>query len=158
MRTWVDASTLIALDAVGEIDLLRDLVGRVAITKEVSREVFRGRESAALRDGRERWIEVVKVRGDRGRWERLGLGAGEASLFLTPKGDHLVLDEIPARTVAEAEGRDYVGLLGLLLGGVEASTLTASRAREILTKLARSSFRMSTDLYGEVLRQLGDED
>src|SRR5687767_5139972 len=99
MRTWVDASTLIALDALGEIDLLRDLVGRVAITKEVSREDFRGRESVALRDGRGRWIEIVEVRGDRGRWERLGLGTGEASLFVAPKGDRLVLDEISARIV-----------------------------------------------------------
>src|SRR5687767_5878532 len=158
MRTWVDASTLIALDAMGEIELLRDLVGRVAITKEVSREDFRGRESAALRDGRGRWIEIVEVRRDRGRWERLGLGTGEASLFLAPKGDRLGLDEISARIVAEAEGRDYVGLLGLLVGGVEAGAITASRAREVLEKLARSTFRMSSDLYGEVLRQLGDED
>ena len=81
------------------------------------------------------WIEVVSVRGDRKRWTPLGLGMGEASLFETPKGDRLILDEIPARTVAEAEGRDYTGLL---------------------EKLARSSFRMNADLYGEVLRRLGD--
>ena len=42
----------------------------------------------------------------------LGLGKGEASLFLTPQDDRLILDEPPARTVAESEGRVYVGLLG----------------------------------------------
>ena len=75
-------------------------------------------------------------------------------MFETPNGDRLILDEIPARTVAEAEGRDYAGLLGLLLAGAETGAIPASRAREILEKLARSSFRMSANLYAEVLRQL----
>ena len=154
MRTWVDASTLIALDAVGEIVVLRVLLGHVSITREIAEEVFEGRESSALQEARGSWIDVAPVRGDRARWTALGLGRGEASLFLTPEEDRLVLDELPARTVAEAEGRDYVGLLGLLLGGVDRGILSAARAREIVVKLARSSFRMSTDLYDEVLRGL----
>ena len=156
MRVWVTASTLIALESIGEVLVLRDLLGEIAITPPIADEVFTGRESKPLREARGSWIEVVPVRGDRKRWLALGLGIGEASLFETPKGDRLILDEIPARTVAEAEGRDYTGLLGLLLAGVEARAIPASRAREILEKLARSSFRMSADLYGEVLRRLGD--
>src|SRR2546428_1944039 len=122
----------------------------------IADEVFTGRESRPLREARGSWIEVVRVRGDRKRWTSLGLGIGEASLFETPKGDRLILDEIPARTVAEAEGGEYTGLLGLLLAGVEAGAIPAPRARGVLEKLARSSFRMSADLYGEVLRPLGD--
>jgi predicted nucleic acid-binding protein len=154
MRVWVDASTLIALESIGEIRVLRDLLGRIAITPSIAEEVFTGRESSPLREARGSWIEVVDVRGDRKRWTALGLGIGEASLFLTPKGDRLVLDESLARTVAEAEGREYTGLLGLLLAGVDAGTIPASRARDILEKLARSSFRMSADLYAEILRRL----
>src|SRR2546422_1342075 len=156
MRVWVDASTLIALESIGEVLVLRDLLGQIAITPSIADEVFAGRESQALREARGSWIEVVPVRGDRKRWIALGLGIGEASLFETPKGDRLILDGIPARPVAEAEGRESPGLLGLLLAGVEARAIPASRAREILEKLARSSFRMSADLYGEVLRRLGD--
>ena len=156
MRVWVDASTLIALESIGEVLVLRDLLGQIAITPPIADEVFTGRESQPLREARGSWIEVVPVRGDRKRWTSLGLGIGEASLFETSKGDRLILDEIPARTVAEAEGREYTGLLGLLLAGAETGAIPASRAREILEKLARSSFRMSADLYGEVLRRLGD--
>ena len=54
MRTWVDASAIIALDAVGEVDMLRDLLERVAITTQVAEEVFAGRESLALRNARGR--------------------------------------------------------------------------------------------------------
>src|SRR2546426_12566560 len=117
MRTWVDASTVIALDAIGEVALLRDLLGRITLTSEVAAEVFQGRESEALNQARGTWIQIVPVSGNRSRWEALGLGRGEASLFLTPGTDRLILDEVPARVVAESEGPSYVGLLGLLLGG-----------------------------------------
>src|SRR2546429_2352496 len=87
MRIWVDASTLIALESIGELLVLRDLLGRIAITPPIADEVFTGHESGHLREARGSWIEVVPVRGDRKRWTALGLGIGEASLFSTPKGD-----------------------------------------------------------------------
>lgn len=154
MRVWVDASTLIALDSIGEVLVLRDLLRRIAITPPIADEVFTGRESQTLREARGSWIEIVPARGDRGQWTALGLGIGEATLFQTQKQDRLILDEIPARTVAEAEGRGYSGLLGLLLTGVDAGAIPASRALKILEKLARSSFRMSAELYAEDRRQL----
>ncbi len=154
MHTWADASTLIDLDGIGEATLLRDLVGRVALTPEVAAEVFNGRESDGLRQARGTWIEIVPVTGDRRRWESLGLGKGEASLFLTPKDDRLILDEVPARVVAESEGRDYVGLLGLLLAGARARKIPHERARQILRRLVQSGFRVATDLYDEVGRDL----
>jgi predicted nucleic acid-binding protein len=154
MRTWVDASSLIALDTAGALGVLREILERVAITPEIEAEVFNGRESAELRESRGTWIEVRPCRGKRKRWEDLGLGSGEASLFLTPKRDRLVLDEVPARTVAEAEGREYVGLLGLLVAAVTSGKLTRDRAKEILRRLLRSGFRLSADLYDAVLRDL----
>src|SRR3989442_9631922 len=145
MRVWVDASTLIALESIGEVLVLRDLLGQIGIPPPIADEVFTGRESQPLREARGSWIEVVPVRGDRKRWTSLGLGIGEASLFETSKGDRLILDEIPARTVAEAEGREYTGLLRLLLDGVEARALPASRTREMLETLPPSSFRRTAD-------------
>src|SRR2546430_14955605 len=96
MRTWVDASTVIALDAIGEVPLLRDLLGRVTLTSEVVAEVFQGRESEALNQARRTWLEIVSVSGNRSRWESLGLGRGEASLFLPPGTNRLALHQAPA--------------------------------------------------------------
>ena len=156
MRTWVDASMIIALDSIGEVEILRELLGRVTVTKEVAREVITGKESQKLRDARRGWLEVREVAGARDRWRSLGLGRGEASMFLTPTGDRLVLDESPARTVAESEGRDYVGLLGLLLAGVDRGRVTVTRALDVVRRLLRSGFRVSTDLYDEVMHALDD--
>ncbi len=154
MRTWVDASTVIALDAIGEVALLQDLLGRITLTSEVAAEVFQGRESEALNQARGTWIQVVPVSGNRSRWESLGLGRGEASLFLTPGTDRLVLDEVPARVVAESEGRSYVGLLGLLLAGVDRGIVASNRARQILRRLVQSGFRLAIDLYDEAMEEL----
>ena len=156
MRVWVDASVLIGLDLAGDVGVLKELLGRVSVTPEVTREVRTGRESQALRSAFGDWIEIVRLKGDRRRWEALGLGPGEASLFLTPRRDRLVLDDAPARTVAEAEGRDYVGLLGLLMAGVDRKVLAPARARSLLRRLVESGFRVSADLQGEVLRDFGE--
>lgn len=156
MRVWVDASVLIGLDLAGEIAVLKELLGRVSVTPEVAKEVRTGRESQALRSAFGDWIVIVSVKGDRRRWEALGLGPGEASLFLTPKRDRLVFDDAPARTVAEAEGRDYVGLLGLLLAGVDRKSLSPARARDLLRRLMETGFHVAADLHGEILREIGD--
>lgn len=154
MRVWVDASVLIALDSIGETGLLREILGKVSITPEVQREVFNVRESRALREALGDWIEVHKVEGGLKRWQSLGLNRGEASLFLTPQTDRLVLDEAAARTVAESEGRDYIGLLGLLVAAARSGRIPAGRAREVVRRLAHSGFRMSTDLFAQVLETL----
>jgi len=158
MRTWVDASTLIALDNAGEVRVLRDLLGRIAITREVEEEVFTGRESRALREARGNWIDVADVKGNYRRWLSLGLGRGEGSLLVTPARDRLVLDEVPARTAAEAEGREYVGVLGLLLEGVRNHLLSGTRARDIVARLTRAGFHLSGELYDTFLRELERSD
>src|SRR3990170_37204 len=152
MRTWVDASTLIGLDAIGEIRVLRDLLGRAAITRQVEEEVFTGKESEVLREARHDWIEVVSVSGDARRWRALGLGKGEASMFLAPSGDRLLLDEPLARAVAESEGREYVGLIGLLLGAMDQGQILPDRMEDVVQRLLRAGFRLSTDLYDAVMR------
>jgi predicted nucleic acid-binding protein len=154
MRVWVDASVLIGLDLAGDVGVLKELLERVSVTSDVAREVRTGRESQALRSAFGEWIEIVPLKGNRRRWETLGLGPGEASLFLTPPQDRLVLDDAPARTVAEAEGRAYVGLLGLLMAGVDRKALAPSRARSLLLRLVETGFRISADLQEEVLRAI----
>lgn len=155
MRTWVDASSLIALDRAGEILLLHDLVSHVSITDEVAREVFTGRESGALREARGSWIDVVPRRGNLREWTQRGLGPGEASLLATPKGDRIVLDDSAARAMAHAEGRDVVGFLGLLLAGVRAGKIAGSRASSVLSQLLQTGFYVAPPLYDRILKEVG---
>jgi len=156
MRTWVDASTLIALDRAAEVLILRALVPRVSITEEVRSEVFTGRESEALRNALGAWIEVVSDKRDLRPWIRRGLGSGEASLLATPMADRLVLDDAAARAMAHAEGRDAVGLLGLLLAGVRTGKLRRSRALQILRQVVQHGFYVASPLFDKIAQELGE--
>lgn len=154
MRVWVDASTLIALDRIGHLGLLERLLGKVAVTEDVAREVFTGKESPELRAARGRWIEVVRVRGNRARWTALGLGPGEASLLLTPPDETIVLDDRAARLVALAEGRSVIGLLGLVLRAARDGTVSTDEARTLVRRLAQSGFHMSGALLSAAEEEL----
>ncbi len=156
MRVWADASTLIALDRIQSVGLLRRLVGRLAVTEEVAREVYTGKESPELRDARGDWIGVVRVRGNRARWSALGLGPGEVSLLLTPQEEPLILDDRAARLAALAEGRPVVGLLGLLLQAARDGVLSGGEARDLIRKLARSGFHLSGALISAADEALED--
>jgi predicted nucleic acid-binding protein len=150
---WVDASVLIALDTIGEVDFLRKAVGNVAVTRQVAEEILTVRASEALRRAVGAWIQVKAVRGDARRFRVLGLGKGEASLFLAPRGDVLVLDDRAARRLAAAEGRSHTGLLGLLREAARSGVITRTQARGLLDRLARTGFRMSANLQHGLLAE-----
>lgn len=152
MKTWADATVIIALERIGELALLRDALGEVFITPDVEAEVAR-RATTALRDALGSWIRTVKVRGDADRFRVLGLGSGEASLFLTPPEDLLLLDDLPARRVAETEGRACAGLLALIVNAVKRGILPVPHAKSMLDKLASGGFRMTVELYERILKE-----
>jgi predicted nucleic acid-binding protein len=129
------------------VDLLHDLQDEICVTPEVVAEVTakEGPQEQTFREATSEWITVVRLKGDIERYRKQGLGRGEASIFLS-KGK-LVIDDRVARTLARAEGRDYTGLLGLMVAGVDAGLLKKKEAARILDELVESDFRVSAVLY-----------
>ena len=152
MRTWLDSSSLIGLDRIGKIRLLHTLLDRVFITPEVAAEVRAGQVSEALSSALGKWILIRPAGRGQGRIRAHGLGDGESSLLRTPAADRLVLDDLPARRVAEAEGRDFTGLLGLLRSAALSGTITNTQCRETIDRLLEHGFHVSAPLYAELLR------
>jgi len=58
-----------------------------------------------------------------------------------------VLDEANARRFAEAMRLKFTGLIGLLVAAARIEQPKNEKVLSILEKLARSDFRMSSDLY-----------
>ncbi len=149
MRILVDSSTLIALAKIGELDILREIFGKVAITIVIRGEVLRGNypETKVLKAAMDEWVEVINYEGDASELRKFGLGLGEASLLLAARReDRLVLDEPNARRFAESKGLRFTGLIGLLVAAVKTKRLEREKAVDVLKKLARSDFRLSSDL------------
>lgn len=134
------------------MNLLRDLLGKVFVTPEIVEEVMakEGPEKDIFQEAMSEWVEVVELKGDLERYRGQGLGRGEASVFLSKKRDKLILDDRVARSLARAEGRDYSGLLGLMVAGVKAGRLTKKEAAQVLDELVESDFRVSTMLYKDL--------
>lgn len=144
---------IIHLDRIGEVEFLRELLGKIVVTSEVAEELISGPVPLDLKADRFKgWISVFPPRR---RPAQLGLGRGEASLLLAArKDDRLVLDDLQARAVAEARGLDYVGLLGLIVAGAQSGKIERRRALTILNALVATEFRLAPGLYAKARREI----
>jgi predicted nucleic acid-binding protein len=152
LRIFVDSSTIIALSKIGELSFIRNVYGYVFITDLIEKELLRYEfpETEAIRKAIGDWIEVVPVEGDLEHFRKFGLDRGEASLFLLPEEDQLIIDDLNARGMAKVECRHFSGLLGIIVASVEKGMIDKKRGQELLDKLARSNFRMTVSLYNEL--------
>jgi predicted nucleic acid-binding protein len=156
MKTFVDSSTIIALSRIGELDLLRKLLGKIYITKSIEKELLVKKypETEPIKKAIGDWIVSEKVKGNTKQYTKYGLGEGEATLFLTEKKARLVIDELNARRIADVENRDYIGLLGLIVAAVEMKKIDKEKAKDVIAKLAESDFRMTVALYKTIMEKI----
>lgn len=144
-----DTSSLILLDKIGEINLLRQVFHQVYITSVIVHE---------FGNSLPEWI-VVKDCSDPTRERRLALimDEGEASVLAlaAEMGDcYVLLDDNKARRYAQATKQKYVGTLGLLLRAKRQGVIPL--VRPILEKIMLTDFRTTESLYEFVLNEAGE--
>jgi predicted nucleic acid-binding protein len=119
-----DASALIALAQIDQLELLRGLFGRIVVPPAVVTETA---PSVRLPE----WIETRNLGQPRSAQVlRASLGAGECeaiSLVLEMEAPWLILDDHPARRLAEGLGLSVIGTLGVLLGAKRHGRVTSVR-------------------------------
>jgi uncharacterized protein len=156
-----DASPLIALSAVGRLDLLQQLYTEILIPAFVAEEILRGtpEQPGAVEVGAADWIGVRAV-SDSGlvRLLEQELDRGEAeaiALAVEIGADLLVADEHRARRVAARLDVEVIGVLGILVEAKRNGLIPA--VRPILDELTTTAgFRVNRDLYLRIL-QAADE-
>jgi len=156
-----DASVLINLARIGELDLLRRLYGNIVIPEAVWREVvIEGAGQPGAEGVREAsWIETRDVANKHlVRALRQDLDAGEAeaiALTLEMGADLLLMDERLGRETARFLGLHYVGLIGVLIAAKRNGLIDAIKSRlDMLQDVA--GFRVSDALYARVLQDEGE--
>jgi hypothetical protein len=149
-----DASPLIALDSIGQLELLSLLYRQVLIPPRVYDEAQSDRVRAAL------WLTVVPVE-DYSIVEKIlakGLHRGEAEaigLALQVKAERLIIDERKGRRVAEQFGIHLIGTLRVLVKAKQAGLI--DEVRSLVDALIRTiAFRVGSNLYEEILRDCGE--
>lgn len=142
-----DASPIIALADIGELNLLLQLYNRIVITDIVRSEIH-----AELPD----WIEV-STKYDQKQMQILSLelDKGEASsiaLALENPNCKIILDENKGRSVAKRLGLTVTGTLGIIVKAKDEGVINSGK--EILEKLENHGFWLSQQLKSQILARL----
>ncbi len=160
MKVLVDASTLIALANIGELDLLKKYNEQISITGKIKEEFSRGEGAGytRLENTIGDWIDVLPAPEEDHYSGLKGLDSGERSILSYAKSVDddivLILDEKEARAAAKAEGFDFTGTLALIVYLSENGSISKEKGREIVKKLAKSEFGMTVGLYDWALEKL----
>jgi len=148
-----DASALICLGWVDQLQILPALFDRIAVPPAVGAEVTH-RESALPA-----WIEVREPgRPLDHRVVTAHLGAGETevlSLGLELDGAWLILDDAQARALARALGLRMLGTAAVLVEAKRAGLL--ARVRPTLDALLAKGFRLDRKVYDRLLKAADEE-
>jgi predicted nucleic acid-binding protein len=143
-----DASPLIALQQIDELKLLQGLFGEIVVPPAVAREVSPGVTLPT-------WIATRSLlQPMAGEILHASLGAGESeaiSLAQEIRAAWLLLDERPARRLAQALGLRVAGTLGLLNRAKEKGLLAA--VRPCVEALIRGGFHATPALVKRILTE-----
>lgn len=149
MRVVVNTSPLIALERIGQLDLLKRMYGVVVRPQSVLDELNAGRgayELSPLLLEQSDWICTEPDPPDMNL--RRELGAGETAviaLAVKTRADLVILDDLPARLVAQAQGLAITGTLGVLLAAQQAGLVTD--VAEMFRALQDAGFRIPASLF-----------
>lgn len=156
-----DTSPLVNLAAIGKLDLLHQLYGKILVPDAVYRETVHvgAGEPGAYEVAIFEWIErqVVTNRAVVTALE-LELDSGEAeaiALALEVGADLVLIDERKGRFVAGRMGVQFVGLLGILIEAKQRGLLPA--VRPVLDDLKQNAgFWIRDQLYQHILQLTGE--
>jgi len=156
-----NTSAVINLAAVGQLDLLRRLYGKIAIPQAVYDEIaiVGAGQPGAVEVQTLDWIETHQVQNqDLATALRAELDPGEAeaiALAVDLGADLLLLDERRARSIASRFGLKFIGLLGALLEAKHRGLIPV--VGPVLDDLVtKAGFRLSKQLYAQVLHAAGE--
>lgn len=155
-----NASAIINLAAVGQLDLLRQLYDKIAIPQAVYHEIAVvgvGQPGATEVQTLE-WIETRQVvNRTLVASLQIELDKGEAeaiALAVELKAELLLLDERLGRAVASRLGLKFIGLLGVLIEARGKRLIPA--VKPVLDNLiTQAGFWVNDQLYAQVLQVVG---
>ncbi len=164
MKVISNSSPLIYLSKIGKIFLLQKLFDEVFIPKEVFDEISLGKAAGfsgaliieeAIEDG---WIKIMEIKPDEKlvRFAR-ELDIGEAAvLTLARKMDPglVLMDDASGRSIAESFGFNVKGTIYVLLKAYRNELESKQAVKDSIDNLIHAGFRISTELYARILREL----
>ncbi len=162
MKIVSNASPLIALSAIGKLELLHELYGAILLPQSVYDEVsvvaqHRGRVFAD--DSDRSWLKVKSVQNKViADTLKIQLDSGEAeaiALALEEKADLILIDERIGRRTAQKLGLMVLGTLGMLVQAKQRNLIPT--LKPILADLVvKAGFYITPKLMTQILSAVGE--
>jgi predicted nucleic acid-binding protein len=150
MRVVVNTSPLLALERIGQLQLLKLMYGVVVRPQSVLDEIDAGRGTYDLSPMLENADWIVTEPDPVEMVLRRELGAGETAaiaLAVRSRADLVILDDLQARFVAQAQGLALTGTLGVLIAAARAGYLADLKGS--FRQLQEAGFRIPAVLMKE---------
>lgn len=161
-----DATVLIYLARLGDLDYLDSLFEDVYVSKTVYEEVVtRGREeqyadALPIEAATDRFIDVITLSDEAaGRaneiQESSGLERGECTAIALAEAEdaRCLTDDHAARKTAESLGIEVNGTIYILLEALDQGQISLGKYTEKLDDLTDNGFRMSASLYRRAIEK-----
>lgn len=155
MTVVVNTSPLIALDRIGQLDILPRLFGNVIRPRSVVNELQAGKRIYGGTNALFHADWLITRDDPPEMMLRKELGAGETAviaLALRMKADLTILDDLAARNVAAELGLNVTGTLGLLLAAHRKGIL--KNPRLAFSALKDAGFRISDAMISSILADI----
>lgn len=160
-----NSSPLIYLSKLNKLNFFKELFKEIIIPKEVYEEVvIKGKEEKyfdvisvekAVKEG---WIKIKDEKIEKDIEDlTFELDLGERALINLAKKlkpSLLVIDDASARAIAENLGFNVKGTLYILLKAYKKEIIQKKEVKELINKLIILGFRISQELYIEVLEEI----
>lgn len=155
-----NASPLIALSNIGQLELLKKLFQKISIPQAVYQEVVKegkGRSGTVeVEKAIKQWMEIVEVKNlDKVNTLRAILDYGEAEVIVLAqeiKADLLLLDNKEPRLFAKHLGFNVIGTVGVLILAYKKGFL--KDPVEKIFELREKGFYISDRLLKEIIKRL----
>jgi predicted nucleic acid-binding protein len=155
----VNSTPLVAFWAIGRLDILRSLYGKIMIPPAVRDEFLSAEKKTrgkTLRD--ESWIQVVKLASPNRVGAFASLDEGEAQVLALAEEQNaslVLIDERKARRYAERLKLPLSGTLGVLLLAKEEKIIPA--VLPLLKAILEVGLYVHDDLLEQVLKMAGEK-
>jgi len=144
-----DASCLILLDKIGELELLKRLFGQVMTTSIVAAEFGEGLpEWIYIQDPNNKQHQLIlETSLDKGEASAIALAMEKADCLL-------IIDELKGRKLARQLGLNITGTLGVIADAKIREHITS--VKPLLQRIRQTNFRLSESLEKAILKQVGE--
>lgn len=159
-RVIVNSTPLIILCNIGELDILKELYGKIVIHQAVYAEVTAKRDSACQQIVSADWIYVEQIQDQSDKMMyKAKLHGGEVEVMILAqegkKADLVVIDDNAAKKTAKYLGLTVTGTVGVLLKAKRKGII--EEIRPILQRMEGKGFYISKSIEQLILEQAGEE-